>query len=71
MTAKREREDEMGKENDRQLCGTVKRPERKRETQKEKNKEMKRNRKRGGQAHGRKRQEERVKTGRRQRKIKK
>lgn len=26
MTAKREREDDIGKENDRQLCGTVKRP---------------------------------------------
>lgn len=39
VTAKREREDEMGKENDRQLCGTVKRLERKRETEKGKNKE--------------------------------
>lgn len=39
MTAKREREYEMGKENDRQLCGAVKRLERKRETEKEKNKE--------------------------------
>lgn len=35
MTAVREREDETGKENDRQLCGTAKRPERKRETEKE------------------------------------
>ena len=36
MTAKREREDETGEENDRQPCGTVKRPERKRGTEKEK-----------------------------------
>ena len=39
MKAKREREDETGKENDRQLRGTVKRPERKTETEREKNKE--------------------------------
>ncbi len=38
MTAKRERGDETGRVNDRQLCGSVKRPERKRETQREKNK---------------------------------
>lgn len=37
MTAKREREDETGKENDRQRRGTVKRPERKKDTEKEKN----------------------------------
>lgn len=35
MTAEREREDEIGRENDRQLCGTVKRPEWKREMEKE------------------------------------
>lgn len=33
MTAKREREDEMGKENDRQPRGTVKRLERKKEAE--------------------------------------
>lgn len=60
VTAKREREDETEEESDRQLCGTVK-IETERKTDEE----------RGGHAHGRKRQKESVKAGRRQRKIKK
>lgn len=35
MTAEREREDEISRENDGQLCGIVKRPEWKREMEKE------------------------------------